>query len=100
MQTLDAEKKEASGVALEQKKDALTVTDRRTGKSYEIPIADGTIRATDLDLAQIGRADRPVGDRDLVGLPGPPVGHGQGILLLLQGNAGGFLLLGIQGLHR
>ena len=30
MQTLDAEKKEASGVALEQKKDALTVTDRRT----------------------------------------------------------------------
>jgi citrate synthase len=28
--------------------DTLTITDNRTGKSYEIPIADGTIRATDL----------------------------------------------------
>jgi len=28
--------------------DTLTVTDNRTGKSYEIPITDGTIRATDL----------------------------------------------------
>ena len=32
-------------------KDSLTVTDNRTGQSYEIPIADGTIRA--LDLRQI-----------------------------------------------
>src|SRR6188472_3652301 len=28
--------------------DTLTVTDNRTGKTYEIPIADGTIKATDL----------------------------------------------------
>ena len=28
--------------------DSLTVTDNRTGKQYEIPIADGTIRATEL----------------------------------------------------
>jgi citrate synthase len=28
--------------------DTLTVTDNRTGKTYEIPITDGTIRATDL----------------------------------------------------
>jgi citrate synthase len=28
--------------------DTLTVTDNRTGKQYEIPIADGAIRATDL----------------------------------------------------
>ena len=28
--------------------DTLTVTDNRTGKSYEIPIQDGTIRAIDL----------------------------------------------------
>ncbi len=28
--------------------DTLTITDNRTGKSYEIPIADGTIRAIDL----------------------------------------------------
>ncbi|MFN8556251.1 MAG: citrate synthase [Dehalococcoidia bacterium] len=29
-------------------KDTLTVTDNRTGKTYELPITDGTIRATDL----------------------------------------------------
>lgn len=28
--------------------ETLTITDNRTGKSYEVPIADGTIRATDL----------------------------------------------------
>ena len=28
--------------------DTLTVTDNRTGKSYEIPISEGAIRATDL----------------------------------------------------
>jgi len=29
-------------------KDTLTITDNRTGKSYEIPVTDGTIRAMDL----------------------------------------------------
>jgi citrate synthase len=29
-------------------KDSLTVTDNRTGKSYELPIEHGTIRALDL----------------------------------------------------
>src|SRR6476620_2382367 len=28
--------------------DTLTITDNRTGKTYEVPIQDGTIRATDL----------------------------------------------------
>ena len=57
MQTLDAEKKEGSGAALAEKKDALAVIDRRTGKSYEIPIADGTIRATDLRQIKIDPQD-------------------------------------------
>ena len=57
MQSLDSEKKEAAGVDLEQKKDALTVIDRRTGKSYEIPIADGTIRAIDLRQIKIDPED-------------------------------------------
>jgi citrate synthase len=35
--------------------DTLTVTDNRTGKSYEIPIKDGTIRAVDL---------RPIKERE------------------------------------
>jgi citrate synthase len=29
-------------------KDSITITDNRTGKSYELPITDGTIKATDL----------------------------------------------------
>ena len=28
--------------------DTLTITDNRTGKQYEVPVTDGTIRATDL----------------------------------------------------
>jgi citrate synthase len=40
-------------------KDSLTVTDNRTGKSYELPIADGTIKAT--DLRQIRVADDDFG---------------------------------------
>ena len=28
--------------------DTLTITDNRTGKQYEVPIEDGTIRAMDL----------------------------------------------------
>jgi citrate synthase len=29
-------------------KDTLTVVDNRTGKTYELPVQDGTIRAADL----------------------------------------------------
>src|SRR5512146_1085038 len=36
-------------------KDTLTVTDNRTGRSYEVPIEHNTIRAT--DLAKIRVAD-------------------------------------------
>src|SRR4249919_3626512 len=37
--------------------DTLTVTDNRTGKSYELPIQDGTIRATDLRQIKTGPED-------------------------------------------
>ncbi|HET7089713.1 MAG TPA: citrate synthase [Anaerolineae bacterium] len=37
--------------------DTLTVTDNRTGKSYEIPITDETIRATDLRQIKISPDD-------------------------------------------
>jgi citrate synthase len=40
-------------------KDSITVTDNRTGKSYELPITDGTIRA--IDLRQIKVADDDFG---------------------------------------
>ena len=37
--------------------DTLTVTDNRTGKTYEIPITDGTIKATDLQKIKTEDAD-------------------------------------------
>jgi citrate synthase len=39
---------EAAPAAAGARRDALSVTDERTGKSYEIPIKNGTIRAMDL----------------------------------------------------
>ena len=37
--------------------ETLSVTDNRTGKTYEIPIADGTIRATELRNIQVDDED-------------------------------------------
>src|SRR5688572_10168481 len=39
--------------------DTLSITDNRTGKSYEVPITDGTIRA--IDLRQIKTDDDDIG---------------------------------------
>ena len=38
-------------------KDSLTITDNRTGTSYELPIEDGTIRATDLRQIKVATDD-------------------------------------------
>src|SRR5213596_3168686 len=37
--------------------DTLTIVDNRTGKSYEIPVKDGTIRAMDLRQIKTGPDD-------------------------------------------
>ena len=37
--------------------DTLTITDNRTGKQYEIPVSEGTIRATDLRQIKTGGED-------------------------------------------
>src|SRR5579863_6375401 len=37
--------------------DTLTVTDNRTGRQYEIPIEDGTIRATELRKIKVDEED-------------------------------------------
>ena len=42
-----------------ERRETLTVTDNRTGTSYELPIDDGAIRAT--DLRQIKAADHDPG---------------------------------------
>src|ERR1700737_3423484 len=44
-------------VAPGKSRDALTLTDQRTGKTYEIPIAEGTIRAIDLRQIKTGPDD-------------------------------------------
>jgi citrate synthase len=38
-------------------KDSLTITDNRTGKTYEVPVQDGTIRALDLRKITTGEDD-------------------------------------------
>ncbi len=38
-------------------RDSLSITDNRTGKTYEIPITDGTIRALDLRQIKVGADD-------------------------------------------
>src|SRR5947209_7389013 len=44
--TTETQQSDGAGVATSQ--DSLTITDNRTGKQYELPIEDGTIRATEL----------------------------------------------------
>ena len=39
--------------------DTLTITDNRTGKSYDVPVTDGTIRA--IDLRKIKTSDDDFG---------------------------------------
>ncbi len=43
--------------ASSERRDALSITDQRTGKVYDVPIADGTIRAMDLRQIKIDPAD-------------------------------------------
>jgi citrate synthase len=38
-------------------KDTLTVTDNRTGKTYELPVSEGTIKAADLRQIKVGDDD-------------------------------------------
>jgi citrate synthase len=39
------------------KKDAISITDHRTGKTYDLPVTDGTIRAMDLRQIKTGPED-------------------------------------------
>src|SRR5713226_3058275 len=47
----------ADQVALVSIPDPLTVIDNRTGKKYEVPVADGTIRALDLRQIKVDEHD-------------------------------------------
>src|SRR6266545_2393858 len=45
--------------------DTLTITDNRTGKSYELPISDGTIKASDLRKLKLNANDYGLMSYDL-----------------------------------
>jgi citrate synthase len=47
----------SSGAETPKSSDRLTVTDQRTGRSYELPISDGTIRAIDLRQIKVDADD-------------------------------------------
>src|SRR3954463_15376204 len=56
----DTEDAVESGVAPNGKaaaRDSLSVVDNRTGKSYELPITDGTIRSLDLRKIKVNEDD-------------------------------------------
>jgi len=57
MGTVEATRNEQAATASEGKADALTITDRRTGRVYEVPITHGTIRAMDLRQIKTGPDD-------------------------------------------
>ena len=46
-----------SSEARNMPKDTLTITDNRTGKTYEVPVTDGTIRAMDLRQIKVAEDD-------------------------------------------
>jgi citrate synthase len=57
MGTVEATKTEEAAAADSQKRDALTITDHRTGRVYEVPVVHGTVRALDLRQIKTGPDD-------------------------------------------
>ncbi len=53
----ETQTQEAGGVAKAGSGDSLTVTDNRTGRTYEIPITDGTVRAMDFRQMKVDEDD-------------------------------------------
>ena len=47
----------AAVATAEQARDTLTITDNRTGESYEVPVSDGTIKTMDLRQIKVSEAD-------------------------------------------
>ena len=57
MGTVEATKTEEPAADSSARRDVLSVTDRRTGKAYELPIVNGTVRAMDLRQIKTGPDD-------------------------------------------
>src|SRR5271155_5815011 len=54
---MTTETPQAHGEAGGAGSDTLTIVDNRTGKSYEVPIQDGTVRATELRKIKVDEED-------------------------------------------
>ena len=54
---IDETQAQGSGNGASAAGDALTVMDSRTGRTYELPITDGTVRAMDLRQIKTGEDD-------------------------------------------
>jgi len=48
---------DGGGVASAEREDTLTVTDNRTGETYEVPISDGTVKAMDFRQMKVDEDD-------------------------------------------
>jgi citrate synthase len=51
------EAQDGGGVASAEREDTLTVTDNRTGETYDVPIADGTVKAMDFRQMKVAEDD-------------------------------------------
>src|SRR3954466_4567810 len=54
---LGTEKQAENGGGVATASDSLTITDNRTGKTYEVPVEDGTVRATALRDIKVNESD-------------------------------------------
>jgi citrate synthase len=54
---MTTETQQKDGADVETSNDTLSITDNRTGKQYEVPIEDGTIRATELRNIKVDEED-------------------------------------------
>ena len=48
---------DGGGVASAERQDTLTVTDNRTGETYEVPVTDGTVKAMDFRQMKVDEDD-------------------------------------------
>jgi citrate synthase len=48
---------DGGGVASAERRDTLTVTDNRTGETYEVPVTDGTVKAMDFRQMKVDEDD-------------------------------------------
>jgi citrate synthase len=53
----EAQPEQEGGVASAEREDTLTVTDNRTGETYEVPVTDGTVKAMDFRQVKVDEDD-------------------------------------------